>query len=146
MNTQDLRTLIDTEPLNAGRTDAERLAWLKDSVTVWGDVTWQSLSLWASRHDGIAKLKTATSDADLNIRRAADYVYLVLQAGQSLQLSSSEVRALVVNLVSGAVFTVAEKDDLLTFSQSSVSRYESEGLPSMDDNSWLSHIAEARAL
>lgn len=143
MNTQSLKAVIDAEPANASRTDVEVLAWLKESMDVYADVVWERFALWCARYDGIRKLETSKTNADADIARAASTALMVLTAGKVLLLSVTEVRALMGNLVPNT-FSVAEKDDLLAFSKSTIERFISHGFPDIDDNSWLSHIAEAR--
>ena len=145
MNPYILKGVIDAEPANVSRTDQEVLDWFKEAVTVWSDITWEQYALWAARYDGIVKMETAKGDADLDIRRAASIGLLVLTAGKDLLLSIIEIRTLMGNLVPD-VFSVAEKDDLLAFSQSTPIRWTSHGFPVIDDASALSHISEARAL
>jgi hypothetical protein len=146
METQALKDRIDAEPANAGRTDAEVLVWLKESVDVYSDVPWSSFALWAARYNGVIKMEThkASGTTD-DIKRAAATGLLVLTAGQPLSLSVAEVRALMGNLVPD-VFSVPEKEDLLAFSESTVERFSSYGFPEMDDASWLYHINYARSL
>lgn len=145
MQTHKLKEVIDAEPANATRTDVEILAWLKESVTIYSDISWSSFALWAARYNGVIKLEThKASGTTEDIKRAAATGLLVLTAGQPLSLSVPEVRALMGNLVPN-VFTPEEKDDLLTFSKSTMERFVSHEFPDIDDNSWLSHIAEARS-
>lgn len=145
METQALKYAIDSEPANAGRTDAEVLTWLKESVYVYSDVPWESFALWTARYNGVIKMEAAkSSGGTVDIKRAAATGLLVLTAGKDLKLSILEVRELMGNLVPNT-FSVAEKDDLIAFSKSTVQRLESYGFPTIDDGSWLQHIAEARA-
>jgi len=143
MDTALLKVVIDSEPDNAARTDAEVLTWGKETVDVFYDVTWEDFALWAARHDAIDKLETAKSDTDRDIGRAAGTALLGLNAGKGVRLSLLEVRGLLQNLIP-AVFSIAERDDLLDFSKRTEANFH--GFPDIDDASWLFHIAEARAL
>ena len=146
MNHSNLKTVIDAEPANAARTDAEVLDWFKDAVDVYSNVIWERFALWASRYNGIIKFETAKSSGSTDdVKRAASIGLLILEAGKDLSLSVAEIRALMGNLVP-AVFTVAEKDDLLDFSKSNVERWIDEGFRRMGDKSRLYHINVARAL
>ena len=145
MNLSNLKAVIDTEPANAARTDAEVLAWLKESVTVWSDVSWEQFALWASRYDGIRKLETAKAGVDAGVATAAATGLIVLDAGKDLLLSISEVRSMMGDLVPD-IFSTAEKNDLLAFSQSTQTRWLNEGFRAMGDKSKLVHINNSRAL
>ncbi len=154
MNYQKLKDLIDTEPLNAARTDAEVLSWLQEDVTVQKGITYQDLIVWSSAEGIARKIKAAIASEEATPGTWTNPVYndvLVLQtllsSGGDLDLSRDDVRGIVSGISgAGLPLTAPNKTALFAFSNEDVLRYESEGFRLIDDPSWLYHINAARAL
>ncbi len=147
----NLTTLINSEPTNAAKSDAEVLTWLREGVVVPKDVPWLDLLLWLSDTDGLRKLKDAEEKTQNSaaIRNAAGLLLVVAQAGQPLSLSLTAVRQALVPLI-GPVFTTAQKDALLALSDKTVERWtlsaplELNGR-SLPDGPGIAHVIEARS-
>lgn len=130
MNLQQLKTLIDSEPLNAARSDADVLAWLNETQTVQGDVSWTDYMLWLSETSGVVKLRTAAASGSADaIKNAGELALIVAQSGQPLFVSRADVRASLAPLISGGVFSAGERDSLLAKGALTPTRWEVAGLP-----------------
>jgi hypothetical protein len=142
-----LRLLIDSDVANAPpATDQTVLTWLETEDTFYDDISWSDFAQWAATYNAILRLENAKASGGTDaIKGAAAVALVVLNAGQSLSLSSEAVRGLVSNLVPFA-FSGAERDALLAYSKGVVSRWDRGGFPEIDTTSKLSHIAEARTL
>ncbi len=103
--------------------DAAVKTWLDGTTTRQNDVSWGDFNRWLARTNGIVKMETAKADAGATdaVRAAAAGALATLNAGLDLQLSDNEIRGFLNNLVPD-VFTTGERDDLLTFSNETVTR------------------------
>ena len=125
----------------AGNTDIQVETWLLEIVTKKNNVAWSDYMLWLGRHDGLDKLETGKASGSTQvIKNSAGLALVVANAGQELQLSDDEVRGFLNNLVT-EVFSGAERNDLLTFSDESVTRAVFYGVPR-----GLGAIARARVI
>jgi hypothetical protein len=158
-----LRALIDAEPLNAARTDAQvRDDWWLLDVTVPRDIDYQTLMIWASEEQVSKKLWEAieTYKADLALGTpTATYTASVINdtltlskmidSGGEIALSRSEIRT-IVSTISGPgadkPLSTPNKNALNQKADVTLPRWQAEGYPQMDEASWLHHIGVARAL
>ena len=122
-----LKELIDSEPLNAARTDQEVLDWCNELQTIWIDVPWLEYAIWLSGIDGVGRLEDNKDHATLAVRSACQMGLAVLNGGQPLSLTRSEVRTGMNKLVTD-VFTAAERDTLLAVGQKQVNRLVEAGV------------------
>ncbi len=140
-----LKTLIDSEPLNAAKTDAEVLTWLNEDVTSYADVPWLDYAIWLSGNGGVSKMQNEVNNASQEIANGCQLGLAILNAGQPLSLSRTEVRTdLGVLVGAGKPFTTDERDALLAVSAEAKARWLTV-MRNMDDVSKLHHIAEVRA-
>ena len=103
-----LKELIDSEPLNAARTDQQVLDWLNETVTVKKGITYQDLIVWASENQIGKKIKEAIADEEATPGTWTAGVYndtlvldMLLKSGGDVDLSRDDVRAIVGNLDGG---------------------------------------------
>jgi hypothetical protein len=104
---QQLKTLIDSEPLNADKTDAEVETWVNELVPTDVDVSWTDLTVWATTHDTINKLEAAKSTGTPDKRKLANGALLLINTGRDLSSSRPDVKALV-----GAMGAILDPDEL----------------------------------
>ncbi len=146
MRYQALKTLIDSDPANAGKTDAEVLTWVLDTdpSPPFNDVEWRDYLVWLGEVDGLEKLEAAIADggATQATKAGARLALVIANSGEPLLLSDSRVRSLLAKVVP-SVFTAAERNTLLAASQGTPTRWEVAGLGRAPVES---HIAVARAL
>jgi len=149
----NLRDLILTMPgyVDATNpTDAAVLTWLNAAVTIWVDVPWLEYAIWLDSVDGYALLEDAkagilpsdippAATATKRQRAAAGLALAIVNAGQDLAASRTEVRASMGKLIPD-VFTTPARDALLALAQQDVPRWEANGLrlPRLD------HVRVAR--
>ena len=125
----------------AGSTDTEVETWLLGIVTRKNNVGWSDYMLWLGRHNGLDKLETGkASGSTQTIQNSAGLALVVANAGQELQLSDDEIRGFLGNLIP-EIFSGAERNDLLAFSDETVTRAVFYGVPR-----GLGAIARARAI
>lgn len=153
-------TLIDLIKTKSGYvdasdpTDAVVLTWLDKEVTVWVDLPWLEYAIWLDSVDGYALLedcKAGTiadgSAATKAQRAAAGLALAIVNAGQDLITTRTEVRASFVKLVP-AVFSEIARDALLALAQKTVQRWETQNqfprAVNMGDFSKLFHIGGVR--
>ena len=141
-----LKTLIDSDAGNAAKTDADVLAWCNaaDGTTYNKDVPWEHFALWCARYNSINRMEALKSDPDADTASAAATALMVLSSGKDLLLSNSEIRAMMGNLVGagGVKFSVAEKDNLLTFTDYTKTRCEGANIRAAR----MGDVMNARAL
>jgi len=134
MDYTKLKDLIDTEPLNEGRTDQEVLDWLQEDVTVQRDVTYQDLIVWASEEQIAKKTKEgiAAEEATPGTWTASVYndlltLDILLKSGGDLALSRSDLRGMINNLCgSGKPYSGPNKAALFAFSNEDIPRWQAE--------------------
>jgi len=133
-----LKALIDSEPLNAGRTDAEVLSWLGESVSVFVDVPWLDVAMWlvAQGIDRATLTTQATSGSAAN-KTAAQYIIDVITAGQPLQATDQRVR----DTIAASGLTTGQKQALLALATEQRPRYSTAGWSGVS----LQIVATARA-
>lgn len=134
-----LAELINSEPLNAARTDAEVLAWLNESVNTFMDVGWLDLCMWVAQHAYRPTLVTAASIGTDAQKTAAQHVLDCIAAGQPLSASDSRVRAVVASAIPAG----QPRTDLLALATKTMTRW-STVVSEMDDPSKLYWIQVAR--
>lgn len=140
-----LAELIASEPANAGRTDAEVLAWLSESITVQGRVSHSDVMKWGATGPRL-KLATAAADTQLpaSLRAASLTALDLLQDGTTtFDTADAGNVGLLGALVDGAVLSTSDRSTLMTLGASEVTRW-STVMPGMDEPSMLYHIGRAR--
>ncbi len=152
----ELKALIDSEPANAGRTDAQVLAWC-DELTrdMQRDISGADFNEWLSSGLRRLKLKQAESGLDesgapltsfpgqitLNqVKNAALIAGDIAETGLGIELSRAGAASGLAPL--RAIFTQAEIDELRDFGRSQVQRWQSADVP----RPRLGDITAARAL
>lgn len=133
-----LKTLIDSEPLNAARNDAEVLAWLNESVSTFKDVEWIDFSMWISEFDLRSQIENAITSGTDAARTAATFFVDTLRAGQPLYSSRADVRTTIAKGIPAG----AARDALVALATTSVSRAQAAGFSTPT----LGHVERARAL
>ena len=135
-----LKALIDAEPANAGRTDPEVRAWLKELVSSWQDISWLEFQVW--RHQqGVtdALLDSVITGGGSDARKTAAKFFLdVTVAGVDFASSDSRVRQLILD----AQLPAAMQSSLQAAATIQERRDVANGLGLTS----LSDVIEARAL
>ena len=139
-----LKAIIDSEPSNAGKTDLEILAWLKEVVTIQNDASNGDVLAWAGPRDLINRLRETSTLGSGSKRGLADVALTRINSGLGLTLSDSAIQGLLSQMVVDGTLTQQEVDALNESCQESKTRWSANNLQGMDDNSWLAHIGEAR--
>lgn len=125
----------------AGNTDQQVETWLLANDTKQDDISHDDLMTWLARTNGINKLELAKSTGTTdNVKSAAAYLLVLANAGVGVRLSVTEVRGFLGNLIP-EIFTTAERDDILAFSNETVTRARIYNVPY-----GLGAIARARAI
>jgi len=130
-----LKALIDTEPLNAARTDQEVLDWLNESVTVQTDIDYNTWMVWASEEGIARKIKAAIADEETTPGTWTAPVYndvltvnALIQSGGDISLSRDDVRTIVATISgAGLPLTPANKNALLAKSDELQPRWQADG-------------------
>ena len=125
-----LRELIDSEPANAGRTDAEVLAWLLEPVTLYVDIEWIDLVLWPHAN-GLTRAvmqSAATSGTTAN-QTAAQHLLDCINAGQPLAASRADIRALII----ASSLPTSAKNALAALATSSAERWRTGGIAGISE-------------
>lgn len=138
-----LKALIDTEPLNSGKTDAQVLDWLTEaaiSVPKNERQTITSLMAELGIDDGyniIDAIETAAAQ-DPKLKLIAD---LLKPAGGGVDLAHAESQAFIDALVTGAILTAQQGADLKSVGFRLISRAQNAGLIGVT----IDHVIKARA-
>lgn len=124
MDYATLKVLIDAEPTNAARSDAEVLGWLQESVGTWQDIPWLDVAMWlvAQGIDRATLTTQATTGTAAN-KTAAQYVLDVITAGQPLQATDQRVR----DTITASGLTAPQKAALVALATISAPRYRTAG-------------------
>jgi len=151
VNLHALKALIDTDPANATKTDAQVISWLKevDPSPSFRSVPWLDLALWIATVDGMQRIDDAANDATkkVGVRSAARLLASIVNAGQDLPLDDIRARTALGKLTPD-VFTGAEVVSLNNISKGAPRRVNAAGLtwPQMDSQSELYWIAQVRSV
>lgn len=131
----DLKAKIDEEPLNAGRSDADVLAWLNETETgPWLDVPALDFSDWCARWKLPGRLFAVRNEAYTDPRAddgvgddersAAHMLHAAWNSRLGLETSKSDVRSHLADAAgSGKVISVAASGDLLGIARPDVERW-----------------------
>jgi hypothetical protein len=146
MNYIVLKALMDSDPANAGKTDADVHAWLlePDPNPRYQDVEWLDYMVWLGDVDGMERLDAAISagSSSEETKGASRLALTIAQAGQDLALSDARVRSLLAKVVP-SVFTTAERDQLLAMGTvETATRWASAGVEREPD---VIHVTNVRA-
>lgn len=138
-----LAELIAAEPANAARSNAEVLAWLRETVQVRQPLNSRQLLRWGGAGGRLAKLEDAAADRELpqvvrSIARAA--VLVVSREDTQLELADPNHEALVDALVHAAVLTADDKAELIAMASQTVTRAALAG----ESDPSLQQVANAR--
>jgi len=140
-----LKDEITSDPLAigyAGMTDQQ----VADSLNTASRTRLNPLSRndairWLARHDGVDKLEKAASTGSQTSRSIAKAVLLLIQSETTLDVADEEIMGMIDQLVTGNVFTSAEKGDLVMLATETISRAQEIGLGRVNEGD----IASARA-
>lgn len=139
MDYQALRALIDTEPLNAARTDDQVLAWLQEATSTFVDVSWLDLCMWVATQGYRPTLAAAATSGNTDqVKTAAQHVLDCIAAGQPLFASDSRVR----NAIAAAIPAGTARTALLALATASVTRAAAAGFPNVN----FGDVQSARAI
>ncbi len=111
-----LAELIAAEPANAARSNAEVLAWLRETVETLVPLDSRKLLRWGGAGGRLAKLEDAAANAELpvqvrSVARAA--VLVVSREDTQLELADPNHEALVDGLVAAGVLSADDKSELV---------------------------------
>lgn len=146
MNVPALKAHIQTR-LDAGDTDAEVLTWLKADVTVLGTISTKRMLGWTVSDDVLRGLDAIAADvaaADAK-RGLARGTAQLIRSQTDLDVGDAETQTLLASAVSLGVITQGQRDALEARAATTMPRCQSLGYRAIDDNSWLTWIAAARA-
>ena len=107
-----LKTLIDSEPANAARTDVQVLAWLQgpsgsfqsrllNARQLMAEIGASSTAIMLDKIEAVGVTNPA-------VKWAAKFF-----ATEGIDLGSTETRKMITQLASGGIITTAERDTLL---------------------------------
>jgi hypothetical protein len=135
----DLKTLIDSEPANAGRTDQEVLDWLNETESVWVDVSWASYAKWMAKNALSSDFEDEATNGTGAAKAGAQFALMIVNAGQDLPASDADVRSAMVAItaVSGAAET-----ELVALTQEDQPRWQANGI----SRPKFGHVQLARAV
>lgn len=144
-----LKELIDSEPLNAGRTDQQVLDWLEENITQAEPISYTDLVVWASENQvfhrtrvPVAEVHAGTSTLSNAAQNDLMALDVLLKSGGNLDLTRQDVRSLF-NTITGAGLPLAPAHRAALFAKSdrSVARWDF-GTPHQPSR--LALVAEAR--
>lgn len=148
-----LKELIESMPgyVDANDpTDAAVLAWLRADVGTPGPIGSRILLRWGAANDRLDKLEAAhKGNASAAVRSLAQAALLTVQRPDTeLDMGDASHVALVDALVTAGVLSTTDKDELVALATTTAPRMagQREVPADIDDDSWLHHIAVARAL
>lgn len=138
-----LADLIASDPANAGRADAEVLAWLRADIQILVPLDSRKLLRWGGAGGRLAKLEDAASNQELPaavraVARAA--VLVVSREDTQLELADPNHEALVDALVQATVLTADDKAELLAMASQTITRASLAG----ESDPSLQQVANAR--
>lgn len=122
----ELKTLIDSEPANTGRTDQEVLDWLlNETEAVWVDVPWADYAKWMAKNALLTSFETEAASGTGAAKSGAQFALMVVNAGQDLPASDSDVRTAIV--ATTTVNPGAVQDELIALAQEDQPRWQANG-------------------
>lgn len=142
MKYQTLKTLIDSEPANAAKSDADVLTWLDETVTIQNDATHGEVLEWCAANDIINIMETHSEGTDATKRGLADAALTLVRSGGELHLTKSSVQTLLGSMVALSMITQTNSDDLYALAQEAKTRWANVGLTQPIE----SHVNVARSL
>jgi len=108
-----LTELIDSEPLNAARTDQQVLDWLKETIVIQSRVSHASLLQWAAA-GRYAKLSQIKANTDLVVASMALAATALLEDGTStFDTGDAGNVAMLDALIAGGFLDVNDKTALM---------------------------------
>ena len=119
-----LRELIDSEPANAARTDAQVFAWVLELAPAFKDVSWLNLSMWVAENDLRPTLLASASTGTAARATGAQFILDTIASGQPLYTSDARVRAVLLKAIAAG----AARDALVALAATQAPRYEAAGL------------------
>jgi len=140
----DLKTLIDSEPANATRTDQQVLDWLLAPVTVQRDATNGDVLTWAAGNDMIKRLRDYAAGASAAERGLANAALVRIDAGLGLSLTDAKVQSLLSNMVALGMMTQVEADDLNAQAQEQAPRWQAQPLSDVRHEPTVHEVGVAR--
>lgn len=128
----------------AGMTDEQVAAWYAEQVSEPGAVPINQVLRWSAGTDALNRLRTESTTGPKAKRQIADAALELVNHPHisTLDVTDSEIAAMLAGLVALGVFAQAEIDALTARGVRSISRAESFGLPAVA----VGHVAKARAL
>ena len=153
-----LKALIATEPLNAGRTDEEVLAWCNEPVTVSKDITFNDLTIWGAnltnaRFKIWQEMRAMEADTStLNNGQKGSVLALsdLFNAGggsgvgSDFAFAKNEMRQIVNAIDGGVVISNPDRAALLQLAEKQVTRPEAD--PAIGTSAHLGDVQHARIL
>ena len=124
MDHQALKAVIDAEPANAARSDAEVLAWLSADVVAYREVGSRDLLGWAAVGDRLDRLSAARENgsASASSRTRAQAAYLLITR-EDTALDWAKHGPLVQAMVVDGTLTDDEAAELQAMGQISRTRW-----------------------
>lgn len=107
-----LKTLIESEPANAAKTDAQVLAWLKETIQVQGAVSHAHLLQW-SASGRRTKLDNAVSNGEPIGSMAKTAISLLNDGVSTFDTADTGNVTLLNALVTATVITQSDMDALM---------------------------------
>lgn len=114
-NISDLKSLIDSEPSNAEKSNEEIQAWLNEGSGIFDELLINERGLYAAlgptMAEGILQVLEAVSESNAVVKRALKW----LEPSQGgLDLGSVHVRSMVEQLQQGGLLTTEQASALLS--------------------------------
>lgn len=140
----DLKFKIDSEPLNATRTDQEVLDWLMElEVGPFVNVAPEVFFSWSAKYKLPGRYyATANTTPASNLQSAALMLYTAWVQNGGLLLSDADVRMHLSDAVP-SIISISARDELLQYARPDVPRWQNA---SWDREPILGDVVAARNL
>lgn len=143
MDIAALRTLIDSEPSNAGRTSEEVAAWCNELVSVVGAVTRNTVLKWCVATNALKRLGDFKTSDDVLVQSLA-YAALEVIRGDGMDLGDADAQAFLASMVTKEMFSGAEIAALNAKGARQVTRATKElGVPKVEAG-WVEELRRAQ--
>ena len=140
----ELKTLIDSDPANSGKSDGAVLTWLREGVTKPGFISTKRINGWAASSNILGRWETATisgmTDGERGLSRA---LLNVVRYQDGVNLNDPEAIAQIDAAVALNLITLNERTALEAMASITKPRWAwEEGMSAPR----LGHVIAARAL
>ena len=122
----DLKSFIDSEPLNADRTNEAVYAWAVEPVSTLSHITQGQLLGWTVSVDAITRLEAAMLVAET--RAIAKAAMRVVDRTTGLDLADTSAQQMLAAMVSLSMFTQGEIDALNAIGTVQMPRWRGAGV------------------